>query len=158
MHNKIIMSSIRYKYILIFINVIVIVLSICVLVFVHQTENDSLIENTLITVALVGYCLSIIGSIAVGSENICILALYAIILTIPFIGSCTFLVYNTLTSLLQQEPQLITFMRSLLLVIIAITSVQVLSAYYLIYQIIMERRINRFNQYRLTTALNIDQL
>jgi hypothetical protein len=152
------MSSTKYKYILIFINVIVIVLSISVLVYVHQTENDNLIENTLIAVALLAYCLCIIGSIGVGLENICLLAFYAVVLTIPLIGSCTFLVYNTLSSLLQDEQQLITFVRSLLLAIIVITSIQVLSSYYLIYQIIMERRINRLNQYRLTTALSIDDL
>ncbi len=152
------MSSTKYKYILVFINVIVIVLSVCVLVFVHQTENDNLIENTLIAVALLAYCLCIIGSIAVGLENICLLAFYAIALTIPFIGCCTFLVYNTLSDLLHDEPQLITFVRSLLLAIIAITSIQVLSSYYLIYEILMERRINHSNQYRLTTALSIDDL
>jgi len=138
--------------------VIVIVLSISVLVYVYETENDNLIENTLTGVALVAYCLCIIGSIGVGLESIYLLGCYAVVLTIPFIGSCTFLVYNTLTDLLQNEPQLITFMRSLLLAIILITSIQVLSSYYLIYQIIMERKINQLNQYRLTTALSIDDL
>lgn len=136
----------------------VIILSILVLVFVHQTDNEDLIEKVLIAVALVAYCLSIVGSIAVGLENLCILWSYALALSFIFIGSGVFLVYNTLDGLLRDEEQLITFMRSLLLAVIGISSIQVLAAYYLIYQIVMERRINRYNQYRLTTALNIDEL
>ena len=152
------MSSIKYKYILIFINVIVIILSILVLVFVHQTVNEDLVEKVLIAVALLAYCLSIIGSIAVGLENLCILWFYALSLTVIFIGSSIFLVYNTLDGLLRDEQQLITFLRALLMAVIAVSSIQVLAAYYLIYQILMERRINRYNEYRLTTALNIDEL
>ena len=136
----------------------VIILSILVLVFVHQTDNEDLIEKVLIAVALVAYCLSIVGSIAVGLENLCILWSYALALSFIFIGSGVFLVYNTLDGLLRDEEQLITFIRSLLLAVIGISSIQLLAAYYLIYQIVMERRINRYNQYRLTTALNIDEL
>ena len=152
------MSSIIYKYILIFLNVLVIVLSILVLIYVHQTENEDFIEKVLIAVALIAYCLSIIGSIAVGLENLCILFLYALTLSFIFIGSSTFVVYDTLDDILNEEKQLITFMRSLLLIVIGIASIEVLATYYLIYQIVMERRINRYNQYRLTTALNIDEL
>ena len=136
----------------------VIILSILVLVFVHQTDNEDLVEKVLIAVALLAYCLSIIGSIAVGLENLCILWFYALTLSVIFIGSSTFLVINTLDGLLRDEHQLITFKRSLLMAVIGVSSIQVLAAYYLIYEIIMERRIDRYNHYRLTTVLNIDEL
>lgn len=151
------MGATKYKYILIFINVIVIAISICVLIYVHQTDNSDFIEYSLIGVSLAAYCLSIIGSVAIGLENICLLTLHALILSISLVASCSYLVISILNALVHVDP-LITYENSLVSILIVIMSVQVMSTYYLIYQIIMERRVDLRHQYRLTTALNIDDL
>lgn len=149
------MSSTKYKYILVLINVIVIAISICVLIYVYKTENNDFIENVLIGVALIGYTIALFATIAIGLDSVFLLTVDALISTILLISSYVFLVYEVLDTFIYPDNSIVNFINTLLLVINFILSIQLLASFYLIYAIIIERRKDNINQYRITKALNV---
>ena len=149
------MSSTKYKYILVLINVIVIAISICVLIYVYKTENNDFVESVLIGVALIGYTIALFATIAIGLDSVFLLIIVALIVIVLLISSYAFLVYEVLDTFIYPDNSIVNFINTLLLVINVILSVQLLAESYLIYAILIERRKDNINQYRVTKALNV---
>lgn len=149
------MSSTKYKYILVLINVIVIAISICVLIYVYKTENNDFVESVLIGVALIGYTIALFATIAIGLESVFLLTIVALIAIVLLISSYAFLVYEVLDTFIYPDNSIVNFVNTLLLVINVILSVQLLAESYLIYAILIQRRKDNINQYRVTKALNL---
>ena len=149
------MSSTKYKYILVLINVIVIAISICVLIYVYKTENNDFVESVLIGVALIGYTIALFATIAIGLDSVFLLTIVALIAIVLLISSYAFLVYEVLDTFIYPDNSIVNFINTLLLVINVILSVQLLAESYLIYAILIERRKDNINQYRVTKALNV---
>ena len=149
------MSSTKYKYILVLINVIVIAISICVLIYVYKTENNDFIESVLIGVALIGYTIALFATIAIGLDSVFLLTIVTLIAIVLLISSYAFLVYEVLDTFIYPDNSIVNFVNTLLLVINVILSVQLLAQSYLIYAILIQRRKDNINQYRVTKALNV---
>ena len=149
------MSSTKYRYILVLINVIVIAISICVLIYVYKTENNDFIESVLIGVALIGYTIALFATIAIGLDSVFLLTIVTLIAIVLLISSYAFLVYEVLDTFIYPDNSIVNFVNTLLLVINVILSVQLLAQSYLIYAILIQRRKDNINQYRVTKALNV---
>lgn len=150
-------SAIRYKLLIIFVNVVIIVASILVLICLRQYDVADEIKNYLLGFAITAYLVSTIGIVSIGVDNLCLLLLYALAITIPTVGGFSFFVMSILDSIVHQWP-IFTLTNLVFLGAIGVGVMQLVATYTLLYHLILERLTERRCRYRLTTAMNIRSL
>ncbi|KAH9404413.1 hypothetical protein TYRP_000236 [Tyrophagus putrescentiae] len=115
----------------------------------------------LIAVASLWYFLAITVAIAVGIEHLTLLICLSTIFGLIFSSSLAALIFSSLSSTLDSNLLLFDFWYGLLIAICFISALQLYTTAFLVYEIIMERRIERTHEYclaKMVPTADVDDL